>query len=242
MGDVEKADANNVPAYPWHGDARWRYKKNTYLIEANHLLIYDNLLDLTHLGYVHTKTIGGDAETHFAAPTTTKRTDRGVRVERLMLNIFPPPTYTAAYKFGTERVDRWQEIEFEPGLVRIFTGAKDVGTGAADGLRDNGFGFRGLNAMTPETEDTTHYFWSAAHNFRIDEPEVTKAIYDNIVVTFGEDKEIIESQYQSIKRTPDRAFVDIGFDIAPIQARRLWQTMIKAEAVGSAVQLPVASA
>jgi phenylpropionate dioxygenase-like ring-hydroxylating dioxygenase large terminal subunit len=229
MGDADKADCASIPAYPWHKDAGWRYMKNTYRIESNHLYIYDNLLDLTHLGYVHQHTIGGDAETHFAANTKTHRTSKGVRVERWMLDCAPPPTYTAAFTFGADRVDRWQEIEFEPGLVRIFTGAKDAGTGAVEGNREGGFGFRGLNAMTPETEDTTHYFWSAAHNFRIDEPAVTEKIYDNIVVTFNEDKEVIESQYRSIKRTLDRQFVDIAFDVAPIQARRIWDAMSKAE-------------
>ncbi|WP_175717873.1 aromatic ring-hydroxylating dioxygenase subunit alpha [Burkholderia anthina] len=233
MGDPEKTNVDNVPAYPWHNDEGWRYKKNTYLIEANHLFIYDNLLDLTHLGYVHKRTIGGDAETHFAAKTSTTRTSKGIRVERWMLDCVPPPTYTAAFEFGKERVDRWQEIEFEPGLVRIYTGAKDADTGARQGQRDGSYGFRGLNAMTPETEHTTHYFWSAAHNFRLDEPAITDEIYRNIVVTFGEDKEIIESQYGNIQRTSGRPFVDIAFDVAPIQARRIWDAMIKAEVQSS---------
>ena len=29
-------------------------------IKANYLMMIDNLMDLTHLGYVHTKTIGGN--------------------------------------------------------------------------------------------------------------------------------------------------------------------------------------
>jgi vanillate O-demethylase monooxygenase subunit len=242
MGDVEKADVDAVPDYPWHRDPGWRYKKNTYLIQANHLYIYDNLLDLTHLGYVHKKTIGGDAETHFAAKTETRRTPKGVCVERWMLDCVPPPTYTSAFAFGKDRVDRWQEIEFEPGVVRIYTGAKDAGTGAPQGLRDNSFGFRGLNAMTPETETTTHYFWSAAHNFRVDEPAVTEEIYRNIVVTFNEDKEIIESQQISVERTPGRPFVDIAFDVAPVQARRVWDAMIKAEATDKTVESATATA
>jgi hypothetical protein len=86
--------------------------------------------------------------------------------------------------------------------------------------------FRGLNAMTPEADDTTHYFWSAAHNVRLNEPEVTEAIYQNIVVTFGEDKDIIESQYRNRKRSPNRPFVDISFDVAPVLARRMWTAMI----------------
>jgi vanillate O-demethylase monooxygenase subunit len=238
MGDAEKANRATVPSYPWHCDKAWAYKKNTYLIEANHLLVYDNLLDLTHLGYVHKNTIGGDAETHFAAATETKRTDKGIRVERWMMDCVPPSTYTAAYTFGKDRVDRWQEIEFEPGLVRIYSGAKDAGTGAKDGVRENSFGFRGLNAMTPETEHTTHYFWSSAHNFRVDEPAVTQTIYENIAVAFSEDKAVIESQYLNMLRTPGRPFVDIAFDIAPIQARRVWDAMIKAEAAAHHMEAP----
>lgn len=238
MGDPDQADESKVAGYSYHDDTRWRYRKNTYLIKANHLLVYDNLLDLTHLGHVHKKTIGGDAETHFAAPTKTVRTDKGVRVERWMLDSVPPPMYSNAFPFTTERVDRWQEIEFEPSLVRIFTGAKDVGTGASTGNREGGCGFRGLNAMTPETAHTTHYFWSIANNFRLDEPAITDGVYESVVVTFGEDKVVIESQYENLQRQPERPLIDIGFDAGPTQARRIWSAMIELESEAARLTSP----
>jgi Vanillate O-demethylase oxygenase C-terminal domain len=96
--------------------------------------------------------------------------------------------------------------------------------------------FRGLNAVTPETDDTTHYFRSAAHNFWLNEPEVTEAIYQNIVVTFGEDKDIIESQYRNRKRSPNRPFGDISFDVAPVLARRVWTAMIVGQKNAQAIR------
>ena len=41
--------------------------------------------------------------------------------------------------------------------------------------------FRGI---TPETETSAFYFWSSAHNFMIDKPEVTQRIFEEIARTF----------------------------------------------------------
>ena len=73
------------------------------------------------------------------------------------------------------RVDRWQEFEYvAPSCILQFTGALDIGKGAYDkGVRDGGFGLRIFYGITPETEDTTWFFWSAANGYRQNEPEAT---------------------------------------------------------------------
>lgn len=169
MGDEGRADASTIVRHPWHDDAGWVWVKDRYLIEANYQLVTDNLMDLTHVGYVHGRTIGGTPQAHSEAETITSSFEGGVKVIRWMLNSVPPPVYTAAHRFNTERVDRWMEIEFfAPSTVRIHTGAVDVYTGAREGRREGGFAFMGLNVETPETETTTHYFWSGAQTFSAD--------------------------------------------------------------------------
>jgi hypothetical protein len=67
---------------------------------------------LTHIGYVHRKTIGsGDPQQHLSAKMTTIVSDHGVKFIRWMLDSVPPQTYVKTMGFTTN-VDRWQEFEF----------------------------------------------------------------------------------------------------------------------------------
>lgn len=230
MGEPGRADRAAIVRHPWHDDPKWGWTKDRYLVGANYLLISDNLMDLTHVGYVHKHTIGGTPEAHSNAETKTARSAGGVKVSRWMLDSIPPPAYTQVVKFGSERVDRWMEIEFFPAsVIRIHTGATDAGTGAYEGRREGGFGFMGLNAMTPETEHGTHYFWSGAHNFHPGVPAVTQKLRASLETTFGEDKVIVESQYAAMRANPAAPQVAIASDAGMVQARRLVAEMIKRE-------------
>ena len=70
-----------------------------YPIKAAAMLMVDNLMDLTHLGYVHTSTIGGNPSQHVEAKMQTERTPLGLKFTRWMLNSVPPPTYVKAVGF-----------------------------------------------------------------------------------------------------------------------------------------------
>ena len=57
----------DAPDYPHHNDPRYKFGSGNYHYNAPWQLIHDNLLDLSHLGYVHLKTIGGNARLHMNA-------------------------------------------------------------------------------------------------------------------------------------------------------------------------------
>ena len=231
MGEASKADPSKIIPYPWHRpNSGWAWKGTTYVINCHYELIHDNLLDLTHLGYVHRRTIGGDPNAHVNADMKTTRVDRHVKVIRWMRDSVPPPTYVNAVGFNGH-IDRWQEIEFWPGLLRIWTGGMDVNTGAYDGERKGGFQLRIFDGITPETEETSFYFWSSAHNFKIDQPAVTEKIYNEIALTFDEDRVVLEEQQKELKLDPLKGLVDINADVGGIQARRIMQRLIAEEQV-----------
>ena len=52
------APTREAPDYPWHDDARYKFGTGKYHYQAPWQLIHDNLLDLSHLGYVHLKDWG----------------------------------------------------------------------------------------------------------------------------------------------------------------------------------------
>jgi phenylpropionate dioxygenase-like ring-hydroxylating dioxygenase large terminal subunit len=215
------------PAYPVHGDPRYKFGGDSYHYDAPYQLIHDNLLDLSHLGYVHVKTIGGNPKVHMNAKVDVTQDGDVVKVVRLMPNSEPPPTYAQAWPFKG-RIDRWQEVESHISHMRIWTGAMDVGSGRFDDPGREGFHMRGFHGVTPETDSSAHYFWTIATNPHPDKQDVTKLVVDQTAATFLEDKVIIEAQYNNQKRFPVRSQIDIHVDIGPNRARRVIDRLTQA--------------
>lgn len=234
MGDPAHADRSLIFDYPYHNATTgWPHKHAVYHIKGGYMLVIDNLMDLSHLGYVHGGTVGGAPMTHVEAKMRTVRTPAGVRFDRWMIDSVPPPTYVKAVGFAG-RVDRWQETEFfAPSTVIQWIGAVDAGTGTLrdwkyDGTREGGFSFRLLHGITPETETSCHYFWSSANGYRQNEPETTEQLFDEIA-TFDQDKRIIEAQQVRLLETPQARLVDIHGDGARIHAQRAVDRMLADE-------------
>lgn len=235
MGDPARADRTRIPGYSYHADRQeWPHESRTQRVRCGHRLVIDNLLDLTHLAYVHKRTIGGDPDAHTRAEFSVSPTDRGVRFTRWLLNSVPPPTYVDAVGF-TGRVDRWMEFEFvAPGVVYQFTGALPVGAGAYErGERRGGFALRIFHGITPENEDSCFYFWSGSNGYRQNEPEITRALFAALSATFDEDSVILEAQHSSLKARPE-PLLSTAHDRARVIAERKMDEWLAAEAADSA--------
>jgi phenylpropionate dioxygenase-like ring-hydroxylating dioxygenase large terminal subunit len=238
MGDPAAADPARIVDYPYHNDAaRWPHMHTLYPIRGSANLMIDNLMDLTHLGYVHGSTIGGNPKSHVEAIMDTQPTDTGLKFTRWMLDSPAPPTYKKAVPTLADRIDRWQEFEFvAPGTVLQWVGALDAGTGAYDqGKRDGGFSMRVFHALTPETETECHYFWSTLNGFRPHDPQATLAIFDEVSAAFKEDQYIVQQQQARLTECGDEKLINIVADGARVHMRRVLDKMLAAE-VGSAQQ------
>ena len=122
----------------------------------------------------------------------------------------------------TTNVDRWQIIDFvPPAFLRLDVGATPTGTGAPDGKRVGGINMRNLNAITPETDKTSHYFWGQAHDFDVRNAELTNRIFEQIQTAFYEDVAVFSAQQRSLDLIPNPPQVDINADTGVIQARRI---------------------
>jgi phenylpropionate dioxygenase-like ring-hydroxylating dioxygenase large terminal subunit len=235
MGEAARADRSLIVDFPYHDDkARWPNKHDCYPIQANYMLMVDNLMDLTHLGYLHARTVGGNPLTHVNAEMKTTRTPTGIKFMRWMRNSVPPPSYVRAAGFQG-RVDRWQEFEWvAPSSVLQWTGAADVGTGAESevvaGKRDGGFQFRLFHGLTPETETSCFYFWSCANGYRQHEPEATEQLYREIAPTFVEDKDMVEAQQARLSELGEPGLVDIVSDGNRTIMRRFIERLLAQEA------------
>ena len=105
-----------------------------------------------------------------------------------------------------------------------------AGTGAREGRREDAAEFRGCQALTPESENATHYFFAHPHNFAIDRPEVTASIHESVVAAFKEDRVMVTAQAQNLALRPDFKPVAIRADQALSQYRWLVDRMLEKEA------------
>jgi len=220
MGDPALADPATITDFHWFDDPDWGAKSAYLYVEANWQLVVDNLLDLTHLAFVHGTTIGNTALAEFAK-VKVDRSPNNVTVTRWTIGHEPPPTFQ---KVGglSGKVDRWQIVDFvPPAFLRLDVGATPTGTGAPEGRRVGGFAMRNLNAITPETETTSHYFWGQAQNIEPKNPETTSKIFDQIQTAFYEDVAVFSAQQKNMDRFPNAPQVDINADAGLLAARRI---------------------
>lgn len=208
------------PAYRWHNDERYEYRGGVVHYQAPYQLIHDNLLDLSHLGYVHLRTIGGNPSVHMNAEMKVEGTGNAVRIVRHMMNSEAPKTYADAWGFR-DRIDRWQEIEFDVNQIQIWTGAVDAGTESLGDQDRGGFHMRGLHCITPETDTTAHYFWTVATNRPPSGSSNLDVVYEQTALTFEEDKVVIEAQHQNMCRFGTQPQIDIHVDAGANRARRI---------------------
>jgi vanillate O-demethylase monooxygenase subunit len=204
---------------------------DTLTIGCNYLVDLDNLMDLSHLTYLHGRTIGTPYVSEF--PSSTQVIGERVNVTRWMIDRPAPPLFQRVGGFK-ENVDRWQIIDWTaPGNVVIDVGCAPTASGAPQGNRSKGIEARSLNLVTPMTDKQTLYLWSYCRNYKLDDESVTKTIYEDVKRTFLEDKDMLEAQQHLIDTdSPQAPTISLRVDSGPMQVRRIIERILKREAQG----------
>jgi phenylpropionate dioxygenase-like ring-hydroxylating dioxygenase large terminal subunit len=232
MGEPELAnEAKLLVDYPWLDDqVSWPHLHDMYQIECSYRLLIDNLMDLTHIPFIHRNTIGGgNQQGQIDASMEVTPTDTGVHYIRWMENIAPPPTYIKGAGFADDViVDRWQEFEYVvPSTVVQWTGALPIGLGAKQNReQDGGFNLRLYHGATPRTDSSCYYFWTPLNGYKPHDEEATEILFKEIAFTFNEDLAFLEAQQAAMTATSDQPLVNIKHDKARVQANRALDQMI----------------
>ncbi|MEQ8696301.1 MAG: aromatic ring-hydroxylating dioxygenase subunit alpha, partial [Bauldia litoralis] len=163
MGDPAAADPALAPDHHgWLDDPDWLTIKGYCDAQCGYRLILDNLLDLSHLAYVHASTTGNRALAE-QATISAETVGDGVRVTRWMSDV-PPAQALIDYAGYAKPIDRWQYSEFiPPSYIYVNNGTEAAGQGVTAEQRRQSqgkWGFVVYHALTPATERTTHQFWA----------------------------------------------------------------------------------
>jgi vanillate O-demethylase monooxygenase subunit len=131
------------------------------------------------------------------------------------------------------KVDRWQIANFGPPcFVKLDVGSAPVGAGAREGDRSRGMNMWNLNAITPETEKTAHYFFAQAYNFKVGEKWMEEVVRGQVLKAFLEDMGMIKAQQINMDLGPSPV-VNLGQDKAWLAMRQIVQRLVSEEQPGT---------
>jgi vanillate O-demethylase monooxygenase subunit len=223
MGNPELADEALIPPAVGldHPDFILGHGQLDYEAEAR--LINDNLLDFSHLSYVHANSFGASEDWATSRPRITML-ERGVRFER-WLTVEPGRDTTI---MSTEPIDRFSTYDFLlPGVLLMTGGEYPPGTaerlgGAAPDLSD---AITGVNftsqAVTPMTATTSRYFFSWGPHIKHGDAKMRDGMMQIAGLAFNEDKLMIEAQQRVLDAAGHPAPMPIEADKGVVLFNRL---------------------
>lgn len=228
MGDPALADPARIFAVPNWGDPAWGVNRGDAMtLECNYLYMTDNLLDPSHVAWVHQTSFAGAGTDE--VPLNTDVHDKGVTVWRWMTDIPPAPFYAQFLKFPGN-CDRKQHYEVHwpcHAIIKaIFVPAGTGGEGQP--LHPDGFIMDSYNFMTPVSATETRYYWFQMRNFAPDDAEVSARFASSVRGAFEEDRVILNAVQKGMdtQQTPN---LDLAIDLGPLRFRSRLQRMIEAE-------------
>ena len=230
MGDPEKADEALLPDNFSCDHPDWVNVPGYLHYDTPYLLIADNLLDFSHLSYVHANTLGGSKAIALAKPTVevvNSNGQRGVKVSRFIPDVPAPPFYTRFRKFDSN-LDRWFIYDFLfPSTLLMNSGGRPVGDAPDDNSR--AVVNHSCQTLTPETETSTHYFFQQSHRASLKDESVRHNMYNTLLEAFNEDRDMITAQYKNLSDNALEQMLPLHFDSALIRFRKMLKEAVDAE-------------
>ena len=202
-------------------------KRDGMMIKANYELIVDNLLDLSHTCYLHDGILG-NSET-VESDITVEQDGDDVVVSRYAGDATPPGLFAVFMPNHPPKVDKFSRMRWmAPSNLRLFTGICLPGADP-----ESGSGYHAIHMLTPETDRTTHYFFTAVRFGVITTGDkLNREIQERVAKTrrfaFEEqDAPVIEAQQRIIDEA-GRALdpITLAIDVGPVRYKRVLQKML----------------
>ncbi len=232
MGDPAKADPSLICFAVGPGDKNWNIKTSQVSVNANYRLEIANLMDLSHLTWIHRKTLGGtDAWTR--RKTQYTKLPRGIN-SKFWMHSEPPPAFAqhlfppgAVFDMSFD-VDVTLPCNFVLHFQVYTSGTVTDGPSNGQLMLDT----YTSQAVTPRDEDWVDYYYSWGTSVATDVPGMSDMLLEAINAAFLEDKAVLEAQYRNVKERPHVKQVGILLDAGPEKMLWLLDKFLAEEAEG----------
>ena len=228
MGDPDKADEALIPSNEemGYGLEGFTYKPyHTMHVEGRYQLLNDNLLDLTHLGFLHASSIG--TEENASAPEERQVGERKVVSWRWLRDAACPPL-TVSNTGYDGRIDRLSGMTFfapgfHAGLDETYVVASHPQRGG-ECLRSA----KVFHAVTPATRHETNYFFALGSKDAVEVDILKGALLPVLEEDAFATAEIEKIITRCEKLDPELMLKSDG---TAVEGRRILQRMMDAERI-----------
>jgi phenylpropionate dioxygenase-like ring-hydroxylating dioxygenase large terminal subunit len=228
-GDPERADPALIPDFSMIQNSEAVKAVHGYTrIEASYEFATDNLMDLSHIEFVHKGTFAGAGVIFAGTHEVVEQGDTlrsnwwmpGVKAPSHTNGIYPPEMVC----------DHWLDMRWNaPASMHLEIGATPTGE-----PRETGVIVQQCHIITPASSTTAHYFWASTRMHDLDSADVDGFLLQLFGQAFDdEDKPMIKAAYENLEGVDFWAAkpLSLGIDAGGTRARRKIETMLKAELV-----------
>ena len=230
FGEPANADPALIPDFHFFTPSAYFVGENYLHVKAPYELEIENIMDLSHIQFLHPTTLGSggvssgeykafrEGDTVWSIRTTTN-------------DVMPDFMYEVTHIPHGTRCDRWIDVRWNaPACMALFGGA--VPHGAPRPEKEL---VGQIHAFTPETENTTHYFFGLSFPREMGEigGQLASEQIKALSVPFEtEDSPMLEAQFLNMQEFQKGGGypVILGGDAGGVIARGLLKRMIDAEA------------
>lgn len=228
MGAREDVDVELIPDYGFLDNGPSTSLGRAYMHVPVHFeVMTDNIMDLSHADFVHGELLSTLGQLTASFPKIREVNNR--LVVRLEWVQNPPQGFFAQFlEHPKAPANQWVEVGWDPASsMYLHVGAVQNGNSYDEGLI-----FWANHIMTPETESSTHYFYSGRRNWMVQDAELNRLFLEATVKAFkNEDTPMVTSVYQEMGAHDLLSLspVLLSCDAGAIRVRRILSKMIAAE-------------
>ena len=224
MGDPALADPATIPDYSFVERTPATAMTKGYLpTKAAYDLLVDNILDLSHVDYLHAGSLATGA---FArAPAQVEEADGDLHVRWFL----PSAQAFGVVKPFLPRPDALVDISMEVRWSPLGNMLLKADTALAGGTGAPPFGSNNLHLMTPESATSTHYFFLNTRDYAVGDAALNAARGEALTRVFAqEDKPVVEAQqdWLGTRDLLDTQPVLLPIDGPAVRCRRIVKRLI----------------
>lgn len=226
MGDADKADPGLIPHQFWLDDPDWTTDIGYFEVRGSYVHLHENLLDLSHLSYLHAATFG--TPEYAAAPCDIVIEDDNIEVWRSVECVLPD-VYAKPLGWVGAKARRKSGSQLVSPALHVNTGIFE-NLDAPRTPNDPPM-VKVAQVITPIDNRNTHYHYSISRNFAVEDETVTQHITAGVTSAFKEDLAALEGVAEMhAQERPDEFFeIDIPTDRAGLEMRRRFKRWADAE-------------
>ena len=227
-GSRTSANPATIPDFSMVEDnAFTRVVRGYTLLEAPYEFGIDNLMDLSHIEFVHKGSFAGNGVI-FGGKHEIRDEGDTLRSNWWMPGVKAPPHTVGVYPPDLD-TDHWLDMRWNaPASMHL-----EIGACPAGAARDTGVIAQQAHILTPASAATTHYFWATTRYHELESTEFDAFLRALFAQAFDEeDKPIIKAAYENLEGQDfwEAQPLSLGIDLGGTRVRRKIQVMLKAEA------------